>query len=102
MSSPKLNPANNSDQMRNHDASEAELHNEHELVTALRSIIRQPDKHTIGGLSEVVLRSLAELSLLKDSLDVMMARDDVYPRVPSGSGSDPIGEAGAMVSAAKA
>ena len=53
-----------------HDNS---LGNEHKLVTALRDILENPQRRTLGDLSEVVLSSLAELSLLRDRLDLVAA-----------------------------
>lgn len=88
MSSPKLNSAISDDHTEIHDASQTELHNEHQLVSALRDILQNPHKHTIGGLSEVVLHSLVELSLLKERIDLIAREpENGAPRVPSGSGS---------------
>lgn len=51
--------------------SNTELHNEHQLVSALRDVLAHPQQHTVGGLSQIILNSLAELSLLKDRLELL-------------------------------
>jgi len=67
---------------------QAELANEHALVTALRDIIQNPQRHTVGGLSEVILQSLAELSLLKDRIDLLTQKDTAADAgVTPGSGA---------------
>jgi hypothetical protein len=93
MTSPMLKPVSSASCTRAEGSPETELPNEHELVTALRDILANPKQHTVGGLAEVVLHSLAELSLLKDRLDMISPKTDSTPRAPSGS--DPVGEAGA-------
>jgi hypothetical protein len=88
MSSPKLNPAVSEDHTESHDASQTGLRNEHQLVSALREMLQNPRNHTIGGLSDVVLHSLAELSLFKERVDLIAHEpDNGAPRMPTGSGS---------------
>ncbi len=96
MTSPMLKTVSSSNHAAPDSAPETDLPNEHELVTALRDILTNPQRHTVGGLAEVVLHSLAELSLLKDRLDMIAPSADSTPHMPTGSGSDPIGEAGAL------
>lgn len=47
------------------------MHTPHHLVNKLRTILADPGKHTVGALASAVESSLAELSLLKDRLDLL-------------------------------
>lgn len=70
MTSPKPGFDEKDVSLAGHDCA---VGNEHKLVTALRDILENPKRRTVGDLSEVVLSSLAELSLLRDRLDLVAA-----------------------------
>ena len=66
---------------------------EHQLVTRLRTILADPTQHTVGALAAAVEGGLAELSFLKDRLDLIAmnsASDDgAFSEPSSGSTAAP-------------
>lgn len=103
MSSPKKNSGQTHDLQATQYALDAQaMTTQHQLVTTLRSILADPAQHTVGALADAVERGLAELSLLKDRLD-LIALDtgsgyDTAPMAPASQAapdSGPFGTTGA-------
>lgn len=85
MSSPKKNFDQTQDrQATQHQLDAQAMTTQHQLVTTLRSVLADPAQHTVGALADAVERGLAELSLLKDRLD-LIALD-----TSSGDGAAPV------------
>jgi hypothetical protein len=103
MSSPKKNSGPTQDLQATQYQLDAEAMNtQHQLVTTLRSILADPAQHTVGALAVAVERGLAELSLLKDRLDLIAldtsSGDGATPMAPASQatpGSGQSGDAGA-------
>lgn len=103
MSSLKQNSKLTQELQATQNGLEAEaMTTQHHLVTTLRSILTDPAQHTVGALADVVERGLAELSLLKDRLDLIAldtgSGNGAAPMAPASQatpGSGPFGDTGA-------
>ncbi len=65
---------------------------QHHLVTKLRGILADPAQHTVGALAAAIEGGLAELSLLKDRLDLIamnQVSDEAFSEPPSGATAAP-------------
>ena len=99
MSSPKKN----FDQTQDRQATQHQLDvhaktTQHQLVSTLRSILADPAQHTVGALADAVERGIAELSLLKDRLDLIAldtsSEFDATPLAPTSQAAPSSGSFG--------
>ena len=94
MSSLKASLKQTGDQKSVQDVLDAESSGtQHQLVTKLQTILADPAQHTVGALAAAVESGLAELSFLKDRLDLIamnpVSDDGTYSEPSSGSTAAP-------------